>query len=45
VNRGLAILGDKAFMATIDAKLIALDLATGQPCGKSRSRMRARVAR
>jgi alcohol dehydrogenase (cytochrome c) len=31
VNRGLAILGDKAFMATIDAKLIALDLATGQP--------------
>src|SRR4029079_295393 len=31
VNRGLAILGDKVFMATIDAKLIALDAKTGQP--------------
>jgi alcohol dehydrogenase (cytochrome c) len=31
VNRGLAILGDKLFMATIDAELIALDARTGQP--------------
>jgi alcohol dehydrogenase (cytochrome c) len=31
VNRGLAILGDKVFMATIDAKLVALDAKTGQP--------------
>jgi alcohol dehydrogenase (cytochrome c) len=31
VNRGLAILGDRVFMATIDAKLIALDVKTGQP--------------
>jgi alcohol dehydrogenase (cytochrome c) len=31
VNRGLAILGDQVFMATIDAKLIALDVKTGQP--------------
>jgi alcohol dehydrogenase (cytochrome c) len=31
VNRGVAILGDTLFMATIDAKLIALDVVTGQP--------------
>ena len=31
VNRGLGILGDKVFMATIDAELIALDMTTGQP--------------
>ena len=31
VNRGLAILGDTLFMATIDAELIALDTTTGQP--------------
>jgi alcohol dehydrogenase (cytochrome c) len=31
VNRGLAILGDTLFMATIDSKLIALDAITGQP--------------
>jgi alcohol dehydrogenase (cytochrome c) len=31
VNRGLAILGDTLFMATIDAKLIAIDAITGQP--------------
>jgi alcohol dehydrogenase (cytochrome c) len=31
VNRGLAILGDKVFMATIDAKLIAIDATNGQP--------------
>src|SRR5580692_8387495 len=29
VNRGLAILGDKVFMATLDAHLIALDAKTG----------------
>jgi alcohol dehydrogenase (cytochrome c) len=31
VNRGLAILGDRLFMATLDSVLIALDAATGQP--------------
>jgi len=31
VNRGLAILGQTLFMATIDAKLIAIDAVTGQP--------------
>ncbi len=29
VNRGLAILGDKVFMATLDAHVIALDAKTG----------------
>jgi alcohol dehydrogenase (cytochrome c) len=31
VNRGLGILGTTLFMATIDAKLIAIDATTGQP--------------
>ncbi len=31
VNRGLAMLGGRLFLATIDAKLIALDATTGQP--------------
>jgi len=31
VNRGLALLGHTLFMATIDAKLIAIDAITGQP--------------
>jgi alcohol dehydrogenase (cytochrome c) len=31
VNRGLAMLGETLFMATIDAKLIAIDAVTGQP--------------
>ncbi|HLF11649.1 MAG TPA: PQQ-dependent dehydrogenase, methanol/ethanol family [Gammaproteobacteria bacterium] len=31
VNRGLAILGDKVFMAAIDSELIAIDAKTGQP--------------
>jgi alcohol dehydrogenase (cytochrome c) len=31
VNRGLAILGERLFMATLDDKLIALDATTGQP--------------
>jgi alcohol dehydrogenase (cytochrome c) len=30
VNRGLAMLGDTVYMATIDAKLLALDAKTGQ---------------
>jgi alcohol dehydrogenase (cytochrome c) len=30
VNRGLAILGDSLFMATIDGRLIAIDAKTGQ---------------
>ncbi len=31
VNRGVGILGDTLFMATIDAELIAIDRVTGQP--------------
>jgi alcohol dehydrogenase (cytochrome c) len=30
-NRGVAILGDRVFMATLDAHLIALDTRTGRP--------------
>ena len=35
VNRGLAILGETLFMATIDAQLIAIDTVTGQPIWKT----------
>jgi len=31
VNRGLAVLGDRLFMGTIDAHLLALDARTGKP--------------
>ena len=31
VNRGLAILGDTLFMATVDAHLVAIDAKTGKP--------------
>jgi alcohol dehydrogenase (cytochrome c) len=31
VNRGVAILGETLFMATIDARLIAIDAKTGRP--------------
>lgn len=31
VNRGLAMLGDTLFMATLDAQLIAIDAVNGQP--------------
>ena len=31
VNRGLAVLGDRLFMATIDARLIAIDARSGRP--------------
>jgi alcohol dehydrogenase (cytochrome c) len=31
VNRGLAMLGETLFMATIDAELVALDAVTGRP--------------
>jgi alcohol dehydrogenase (cytochrome c) len=31
VNRGLAILGDTLFLATLDAHLVALDAKTGRP--------------
>lgn len=34
VNRGLAILGDTLFMATVDAHLIAVDARTGGPLWK-----------
>ena len=30
-NRGVAILGDKVFMGTLDAHLVALDATNGQP--------------
>ena len=35
VNRGVGILGDTLFMATIDAQLIALDAVTGRPIWKT----------
>jgi alcohol dehydrogenase (cytochrome c) len=31
VNRGFAVLGDRLFMATLDAHLVALDMRTGSP--------------
>ena len=31
INRGVAVLGDRLFMGTIDARLIALDAKTGKP--------------
>ena len=31
VNRGFAVLGDRLFMATLDAHLVALDMQTGSP--------------
>jgi len=36
VNRGLAILGDTLFLATLDAHLIALDAKTGRPIWNTR---------
>lgn len=35
VNRGLAILGETLFMATIDAQLIAIDAVSGRPIWKT----------
>ncbi len=35
VNRGLAILGDRLFMATVDAKLLALDAKSGRVLWKT----------
>ena len=35
VNRGVAILGDTLFMATIDARLVAIDAISGQPIWKT----------
>ena len=35
VNRGLGILGDTLFMATIDANLIAIDAKSGRPIWKT----------
>ena len=37
-DRSLGIVGDKVFMATIVAKLIALDIKTGQPAAGADSR-------
>jgi len=31
INRGFAVLGDRLFMATLDAHLVALDMKTGTP--------------
>ena len=39
-NRGLGILGETLFMATLDGQLIALDAKNGQPCGARRSASR-----
>src|SRR5207237_6223404 len=36
VNRGLAILGDTLFLATLDAHLVALDAKTGKPMWNTR---------
>ena len=36
VNRGLAILGDTLFMATVDAHLIAIDTRNGKPLWKTK---------
>jgi alcohol dehydrogenase (cytochrome c) len=36
VNRGLAVLGDVLFMATIDAHLIAIDAKSGKPLWNSK---------
>ena len=36
VNRGLAILGDTLFMATVDAHLIAIDAKNGKPLWKTK---------
>ena len=38
-NRGLAILNGRIYMATLDAKLVALDAATGCCCGRPRLRI------
>jgi alcohol dehydrogenase (cytochrome c) len=35
VNRGLAILGDTLFLATVDAQLVALDAKNGKPLWKT----------
>ncbi len=35
VNRGLAILGDRLFMATVDAKVVALDAKSGRELWKA----------
>jgi alcohol dehydrogenase (cytochrome c) len=37
VNRGLAILGDTLFMATVDAHVIALDTRNGRPLWKTKA--------
>ena len=36
INRGLAILGDRLFMATVDAQLVAVDAKNGKPLWKTR---------
>ena len=36
-NRGVALLGNRLFVGTLDAALIALDARTGQKLGRSRS--------
>jgi len=36
VNRGVAVLGDTVFMATVDAHLVAIDAKNGQPLWKTK---------
>ena len=45
VNRGLAILGDTLFMATVDAHLVAIDAKNGQRSGTSQWPMPTRAMR
>ena len=35
-NRGVAVYGDKVYLATLDSKLVALDAKTGSLCGRPR---------
>ena len=39
-NRGAAVYGDKVYLATLDAKLVALDAKTGKPVWSRRSPIR-----
>jgi glucose dehydrogenase len=44
-NRGVAALGDLVYMATLDAKLVALNAKTGLLCGASSLPIHSRVIR
>ena len=44
-NRGVAVYGDKLYMGTLDAQLVALDAKTGKQSGRADRRSRARLFR